>query len=198
MERYRWIVFGLALAAGSSTRCTDSGEDACIDGTESCDCTAEGACLAGLSCLSGRCVALPGDDSGATEPATTDTPTSDTADPDSGPEPTTTTNDPTNDPTSDPTNDPTNDPQTTGPADDCGNGIMDADEDCDDGNTVNNDACDNECDPTPKSIWAGIGDMTDYGGSGSGQSYTASCQGNGVVVGFGGLVYADALNTMAV
>ncbi len=37
---------------------------------------------------------------------------------------------------------------TTGTPTECGNGVLDLDEDCDDGNTANNDGCDEDCEAT--------------------------------------------------
>lgn len=61
---------GLILTIGTSFSCETepqgSDEDTCVDGHETCPCTADGLCLTGLTCLSGLCVdaGAGGDDDG--------------------------------------------------------------------------------------------------------------------------------------
>ncbi|HWB81854.1 MAG TPA: hypothetical protein VG755_43125 [Nannocystaceae bacterium] len=43
--------------------------------------------------------------------------------------------------------------ETTGADDPCGNGVVEADEDCDDGNNVNGDGCNNDCVHSGKVLW---------------------------------------------
>ena len=120
------------------------------------------------------------------------------------------TSDPTNDPTNDTTNDPTNDPsdattdsttgtppdETTGgvsatdPEPECGNGVLEQGEVCDDGNTVDDEECSADCSeiPTPESCGDGIvqaPEACDDGNQVDGDGCQANCTptpvcGNGV------------------
>jgi hypothetical protein len=57
--RIAWTsLLTLALACGQSSTDEASSETGCTPGSESCVCTAEGACDPGLACVADECVAL--------------------------------------------------------------------------------------------------------------------------------------------
>lgn len=116
-------LLGLALA-----RCGDSGSDSddCDPGSQGCACLMD-ACFTGLQCQAGTCTPLAGTST------TQDDDWADSGDP------------PTTGMTA-AVSDGTTASETTGPSSQvCGDGRVDPGEDCDDANTVEDDACAATC-----------------------------------------------------
>ncbi len=144
-------VAAIAFVAGMLVQCGPAGQD-CTPGEEGCECVLA-ACNGDLQCRSAICVDLtPGDTSGEPTSGATDPTTDPTASTDpTATDPTATM--PTTDPT-DPTGATDDAGETTNPTGAttvdppvCGDGKVDAGESCDDGNQVDDDLCNNDCQP---------------------------------------------------
>lgn len=69
-----------------------------------------------------------------------------------------------------------------GVVDPCGNGMMDAEEECDDGNKQNGDGCNNDCRPSAQTAWVQTFDSG--GGTDCAEGIAADAEGNVIVAGF--------------
>lgn len=150
--RYRaWLVGSCLVGCGPSTSggggesssATDGG---CTVGEIACACTPGGGCDPGLQCVIGVCV--PQDlDTGVGETIDTITTSADTTSAESSSSGVADTG------PVDSSSSSSDDSSTTGVALPCGNGRLEGDEVCDDGNTVDGDGCNSDCNPGGQEIW---------------------------------------------
>src|SRR5689334_141080 len=135
-------------ADGTADSSTSAGQ--CVVGQVACDCTPGGGCDPGLRCIVGVCI-----------PDELDTGSSATSPADSGevassmPESSADSQDTAMD-TGPLDSSSEGGSSTTGIPTDCGNGRIDGDEVCDDGNTVTGDGCNADCQPGGQEIWTVI------------------------------------------
>jgi uncharacterized delta-60 repeat protein len=124
--------FGVLFGVGCNGD-KDAGGDECPVGSEGCPCTAGGACDAGLTCLSNTCVDAGDGDDGASDDGGTDGGTGGGTDDGGSGSGSTTSEDVL-----------------------CPNGELDPGEECDDGNMIDGDGCNNDCIVSGSLLWSDI------------------------------------------
>lgn len=153
----------VAETGGGSSSSSGGG---CVIGEVACECTAGGGCDPGLQCVVGVCI--PEDlDTSITDPTPPDTGEVDSTPPDTSATEATTTSDPT-ETTDAPTSSSADESSSTeGPPSPCGNGRLEDDEVCDDGNAMSGDGCNADCQPGGQEVWTvhydGGLQLEDYG-----------------------------------